>query len=1136
MMDPYHNGRGSADLGRLIELLVEEVLDAPDGEQAAKLEDVCRAHPEHAGRLRRICAWIGEIDEAEAPWTAAAEPGAAPSEIGGYRLVELIGRGGMGLVYRAVRPGLDDRAFALKTIRPELVESAATRQRFVREARLASRLEHPQVCGVLDVGEDRSNAWLVMPFVEGRPLSDAIEAATRAQQDGDPRALPRIGPADDAPLRALVKAFALLARGVAHAHERRLLHRDVKPSNILVRPDGAPVLLDFGLARDTEDALRLTVSQDQVGTPAYMAPEQAESRRDLDERVDVYGLGVTLYECLTLQLPHAGSSRDEMLRRILRDPAPDPRRHRPWIPESLALIVRGAMARERQHRYRGAAELAADLTRFLEHRPILIRRPKLTSQVVCWARRNPWPAAMLLLLSVALLSVSLLAVQWLRAERLALHESLLTAVEVERHPWRRVRTAIAAFEIGSGEESLGAMVRAAADQYLLAELEPTLPDRFLIGDGLAVWSEVAERFVVVEHKTLRFCGRDGQDLGSLDTGANVQASATVRHAGEDRILLACHDGVLREWSSGTGEVTALAEDLPCDEHAARNIYTSAVSPDGDCVLFGFRSGAAYEWDVRRGVGRSWAHDAGSGLWEVRSCVYLQDGTPVTGALDRRDEAVCSIRIGRGAEGYVVPTEQLVTAVTEMGGEVSCVDESGTCWRLDRGLRRLERTGEIGPVTSKITRPGFSVLGGASGSVRASPPFGAVHGAPIPLHEGAVSALAEVSGLGWLVSGGEDRSLVVWTADGSLSPRRFTGLPSSARAIASTHDGQQLAVQCSNGTIQIWRLDEPVMGLRAESCAAVQDFFVAAEHRLWFASRDAALRLGRLGALGTTRCGGAGPGLFLHRIWPLEQRIVVGIRGGLALFDRVDGRLLAATGRRATQGVLAVRPWPAGGDGDLVAVLLGGSVELPALGLFRRVGDRYELERRSVGAEYVWQRQSPYWVSASISPDKRWAAVGCGDGHVEFLDLEALDPTPLRGPGLPLRENLGAGSVDCVDWGDGPRPRLAAGTSDGVVLVWERSGPDWWQLLHRVEVGAAVTSIQWSASSAALGATTVGGRVLVFDREARSRLRFGFGRAVYRCRFHDDDRRLAFSTHDGRILSIPLEEELLLTELRATLPR
>ncbi len=308
---------------------------------------------------------------------AGLEPG---TRLGRFEVQEELGRGGMGVVYRAMDQDLK-REVALKVLSVELSDDARELERFRREATLASKLRHPRIIGVYSFGEVEGRPFYTMPLVEGRSLKELL------QQEGP---LP--------PKRA-ARILEQAAAAIDAAHQQRVVHRDLKPANILLDPDGGPLILDFGLAKDLGRGPELTRSGEVLGTPCYMSPEQARGEvTHADHRVDVYALGAILYELLTAHPPYEGLTANEVLHKILTvDPAP-PRRHRADVPYELETICLKALMREPYFRYQTADALAEDLRRFLDDKPVLARRPGLGAEALRFVRAHRAATAMLALL------------------------------------------------------------------------------------------------------------------------------------------------------------------------------------------------------------------------------------------------------------------------------------------------------------------------------------------------------------------------------------------------------------------------------------------------------------------------------------------------------------------------------------------------------------------------------------------------------------------------------------------------------------------------------------------------------------------------------------------------------------------
>lgn len=396
--------------------LMEACLALPEEEQAAALERACREHPEHAAELSKRIRFLQHFGLASAKLGDLA----LNERWGDFETLERLASGGMGVVYRARQLSLG-REVALKLVRPDLVWFDGARERFRREAQAVARLEHPGIVPVFACGEDRGVPYLAMALVAGRSLAQALAlVAGRAPESLRGTDLLGVETAR-APAgfeRDWTRAAALVARDVAralaHAHERGVIHRDVKPSNILLRPDGVAQLIDFGLS-GADDLERMTRSGSQTGTLHYMAPERLRGERGVDARSDVYSLGVTLYELLALQAPFEGATRVELEQRVL-DGRPDSLRARNRrVDADLERVCFAAMAPAPHQRYASAADFADDLTRWLDGAPVLARRPSALERGSLWVRRNKArTTALALALSLA---IGLPSALWLQQRR-----------------------------------------------------------------------------------------------------------------------------------------------------------------------------------------------------------------------------------------------------------------------------------------------------------------------------------------------------------------------------------------------------------------------------------------------------------------------------------------------------------------------------------------------------------------------------------------------------------------------------------------------------------------------------------------------------------------------------------------------
>ncbi len=305
------------------------------------------------------------------------------TRLGGFEIVRRIGEGGMGIVYLATQTTLD-REVAIKVLPAPSAAKQGRVKRFEREARAPAQLDHPGIVKILESHQDTEPRWYAMEYVAGRSLHEMLQELRRAPSDSA-TGLPVIGKG------WITRAAALLAAvadAVDHAHVRGVIHRDIKPHNILVDHGGMPRLLDFGLALDNSD-MQITLDGDLVGTPHYMSPEQARGDRgQIGRPADLYSLGVVLYEMLTLRRPIDAPSREKLLHSILTA-APTPlRRINPRVPQDLETICLKALEKNPVHRYATAADFARDLRHFLNHEAIEARPPPLLRKLALRVRQH----------------------------------------------------------------------------------------------------------------------------------------------------------------------------------------------------------------------------------------------------------------------------------------------------------------------------------------------------------------------------------------------------------------------------------------------------------------------------------------------------------------------------------------------------------------------------------------------------------------------------------------------------------------------------------------------------------------------------------------------------------------------------
>jgi serine/threonine protein kinase/tetratricopeptide (TPR) repeat protein len=512
--------------------------------------------------------------------SASAGTGPVVGQLGDFQILREVGRGGMGVVYEALQISLGRRV-ALKVLPFAATLDAKPLQRFKNEAQAAAQLHHPNIVPVFAVGCERGVHYYAMQFIEGQTVANLIqelrssrgwegaapkasadqadfasrlasggrtpeEVADRARDFRDVESAQASGmtflpdpPAssagdDTVPVAAISTECALngrsyfrtvanlgiqAAEALEHAHDIGVVHRDVKPANLLIDVRGNLWITDFGLAQ-FQSVGALTVTGDVVGTLRYMSPEQALGKRGLvDQRADIYALGVTLYELLTLRPAHSGQEREELLRQIAFEEPDLPRRVNPAVPIDLQTIVRKAMAKEPEGRYATSQELADDLRCFLEDKPIRAKPPTLGERAAKWTRRHrPLVGAGVALLAVAGLAMALGTLLIWRAQR---HTE--TALQQARQ-----KQLLA-------QQVVNEMFTDLADQWLEHEPHQELQQRKFLLKALAYYQQFA-RENATDPDIRQATGRAARRAGDIQQRLGEYEEAHQAYAEAARIL------------------------------------------------------------------------------------------------------------------------------------------------------------------------------------------------------------------------------------------------------------------------------------------------------------------------------------------------------------------------------------------------------------------------------------------------------------------------------------------------------------------------------------------------------------------------------------------------------------------------
>jgi tetratricopeptide (TPR) repeat protein len=565
---PSENGRTDE---AIVAAVADDFLERQRRGERPDVEEYAARHPHLAPVLRQVLASLDLIGlSSDGVGAVPGLQGNGGEALGDFRIVREIGRGGMGVVYEAEQVSLGRRV-ALKVLPFAGALDARQRQRFQNEARAAALLHHPHIVTVYAVGCEREVHYYAMQLIEGRTLEALVrtrreaEAGEAVTQVAEPGLL----------FRQAAEFGVQAAEALEYAHQVGIVHRDVKPANLMVDSADRLWVTDFGLARNLTEP-GLTMTGDLLGTLRYMSPEQALAKHGLvDHRTDVYALGVTLYELLTLRPAVEGKDREEVLRRIAFE---EPRPPRSWnraIPVDLETVVLKAMAKDPAERYTTAQELADDLRRFLEDRPIRGRRSPLVRRMARWCRRHK---PLVTGLGVLMLTLLLLggAELWRQQRRHAATEQERAATELavgedlqeaelwqQQERWDEARVALGRAEGRLARVELThlaeRMRRLRRDVELVAALEDAYLQRSAMG-------ETGLDYAASDRAYAAAFGSFGLDVRTLDpekAAERIQASAI-----RARLVTALDDwAFVKDWLwLESGEplraVAQLADDDP----------------------------------------------------------------------------------------------------------------------------------------------------------------------------------------------------------------------------------------------------------------------------------------------------------------------------------------------------------------------------------------------------------------------------------------------------------------------------------------------------------------------------------------------------------------------------------------------
>ncbi len=787
--------------------------------QPTSVEDLCRDCPELLEPLRRELQNLQATRYLQSP--SVGDPSGAPSRddsartvaaegptavaperpgVAGYELLGVLGRGGMGVVYKARQVALG-RVVALKMVLGGGHARETDLARFRAEAQAIARLQHPNLVQVYEVGEYQGQPWFSMEYVAGGSLHEKI--------DGKPQ-----------PPRQAAELVRTLALALDAVHRQGVVHRDLKPQNVMLTADGTPKVMDFGLAKDLGSDAGPTVTGRVVGTPSYMAPEQARGHGWLiGPATDVYALGAVLYEMLTGRPPFQGESAwDTVIQVTSRDPVP-PRQLQPKVPRDLETVCLKCLQKEPKKRYPTGQELADDLGRFLAGEPTKARPVGRLERAAKWARRRPAAAALLAVSAAALLALG--------GGGLAYHVRLERALGEARGHAEESRRRLVRLYVASGARSLeqgdwfGSLVWFAEalrrdegdpghERLHRARLAGTLAQCPRL---VEVWShEGPVKCVAFSPDGRRvLTGSDDHTarVWSLDTGG--PAGPPLHHGKPVLCVAFSPDGrsALTASQDGTAHVWPLEEGAagtPPLEHGGAPVPWAAFGPGGRRVVTACRDGVARVWEVPGGkLLREVKHGA-----PLHHAAFSPDGRRVVTAGDDRAARVWDAATGAAVLPALKHDGPVLWATFGPDGRrvlTAGGDHTARLWDASTGaalLPPLRHRADVmqarfSPDGRRVVTAGDDHLGvvwdAASG--RASLPA---------LRHGSGLNLAAFSPDGrHVLTASDDNTARVWEAETGEAVTPWLRHNGGVEWAAFSPDGRRVVTASNDNTARVWEL-------------------------------------------------------------------------------------------------------------------------------------------------------------------------------------------------------------------------------------------------------------------------------------------------------------------------------------------